>query len=119
MPNDTDNNNSLEQNKKLVEKLIEFTWNEGRVNLARNFVCRDFKYNLSLFNQAFGYDKAALVMQNLRHSMADFEVMLEDIVAEGDRIVTQSLFCGTLIKPVFGFISNANVVKFPAVYCGK
>jgi hypothetical protein len=42
MPNDTDNNNSLEQNKKLVEKLIEFTWNEGRFTLARNFVRRDF-----------------------------------------------------------------------------
>jgi predicted ester cyclase len=56
-----------------------------------------------------------LVMQNLRHSMADFEAMLEDIVAEGDRIVTQSLFCGTLVKPMFGFMLGANVVTLSAV----
>jgi steroid delta-isomerase-like uncharacterized protein len=115
MPSDTDKNNSLEQNKKLVEKFIEFTWNQGRFHLARNFVRRDFKYNLSLFNQTLEYDSAALVMQNVRNSMDDFEVMLEDVVAEGDRIVTQSLFCGTLVKPMFGFIPSANVVTFSAV----
>jgi hypothetical protein len=43
-------------------------------------VRRDFKYNLSLFNQTFGYDKTALVMQNFRHSIADFEVVLEDVL---------------------------------------
>jgi steroid delta-isomerase-like uncharacterized protein len=115
MPSDTDKNNSLEQNKKLVEKFIEFTWNQGRFHLARNFVRRDFKYNLSLFNQTLEYDSAALVMQNVRNSMDDFEVMLEDVVAEGDRIVTQSLFCGTLVKPMFGFVPSANVVTFSAV----
>jgi predicted ester cyclase len=47
--------------------------------------------------------------------MDDLDVMLKNVVAEGDRIVTQSLFCGTLIKPIFDFISNANVVKFSAV----
>jgi predicted ester cyclase len=47
--------------------------------------------------------------------MDNFDVMLRDVVAEGDRIVTQSLFCGTLIKPIFGFISSANVVTFSAV----
>jgi steroid delta-isomerase-like uncharacterized protein len=115
MTSETDKNNSLEQNKKLVEKFIELTWNQGHFHLARNFVRRDFKYNLSLFNQTFEYDKAVLIMQNVRNSMDDFEVMLEDVVAEGDRIVTQSLFCGTLVKPMFGFIPSANVVTFSAV----
>ncbi|MGK0247374.1 MAG: steroid delta-isomerase-like uncharacterized protein [Oleispira sp.] len=115
MPSDTNIDNSLEQNKKLVERFIEFTWNQGRFHLARNFVRRDFKYNLSLFSQTFEYDKASLVIQLVRNSMDDFEVMLEDVVAEGDRIVTQSLFCGTLVKPLFGFIPSANVVTFSAV----
>jgi hypothetical protein len=47
--------------------------------------------------------------------MGDFDVMLKDVVAKDDRIVAQSLFFGTLIKPIFGFISNANVVTFLAV----
>ncbi|MGK0404704.1 MAG: putative ester cyclase [Oleispira sp.] len=56
-----------------------------------------------------------LVMQNVRHSMADFEIVLGDIVAEGDHIVTQSLFFGTLVKPMFGCMPSANVVTFSAV----
>jgi hypothetical protein len=34
MSNDNDNNKRLEENKKLAEKFIELTWNQGRFNLA-------------------------------------------------------------------------------------
>ena len=110
-----ENNNSLEQNKKLVEQFITLTWQQGRFNLAKNLVRRDFKYHVSLLNQTLEYDMAAKVMQNIRDSMEDFEVMREDIIAEGNRVVTQSSFCGTLVKPMLGFKPSANVVTFSAV----
>jgi steroid delta-isomerase-like uncharacterized protein len=115
MSNAQDKNNSLEENKKIAEKFIELTWNQGRFNLARNLVRRDFKYHASLLNQTFEYEMAAQVIQMVRHSMEDFEVMIEDIVAEGDKVVTQSSFCGTLVKPMFGFQPSSNVVTFAAV----
>lgn len=115
MSSDHDKNKSLEENKKIAEKFIELTWNQGRFNLARNLVRRDFKYHASLLNQTFEYDMAAQIIQMVRHSMEDFEVMIEDVVAEGDKVVTQSSFCGTLVKPMFGFQPNSNVVTFAAV----
>jgi len=115
MSSEIDNKNSLEENKKLATKFIELTWNQGRFNLARNLVRRDFNYHASLLNQTFGYDMAAQVIQMVRHSMEDFEVMIEDVIAEGDRVVTQSSFCGTLVKPMFGFQPSSNVVTFAAV----
>ena len=115
MSSDTDNNKCLEENKKLVEKFIELTWNQGRFNLARNLARRDFKYHASLLNQTFEYEMAAQVIQHVRNSMDDFEVMIEDVVAEGDQVVTQSSFCGTLVKPMFGFQPSSNVVTFAAV----
>jgi steroid delta-isomerase-like uncharacterized protein len=115
MSGEINKNNCLEQNKKLVEKFIELTWNQGHFNLARNLVRRDFKYHASLMNQTFEYDMAAQVIQHIRHSMNDFEVMIEDVVAEGDQVVTQSSFCGTLIKPMFGFQPSNNLVTFAAV----
>jgi hypothetical protein len=54
-------------------------------------------------------------MQNVRHSIDNFEVMLEDVVAEGDRIVTQFLFCDTLVKPMSKFMPSANIVTLSAV----
>jgi steroid delta-isomerase-like uncharacterized protein len=115
MSSNTDNNISLEENKKLAEKFIELTWNQGRFNLARNLVRRDFKYHASLVNQTFEYEMAAQIMQHIRHSMEDFEVMTDDVIAEGDRVVTQSSLCGTLVKPMFGFKPSKNIVTFTAV----
>ncbi len=115
MSSNTDNNDVLEENKKVVEKFIELTWNQGRFNLARSLVRRDFKYHASLLNQTFEYEAATQIIQYVRGSMDDFEVMIEDVIAEGDRVVTQSSFCGTLVKPLFGFKPNPNVVTFAAV----
>lgn len=114
--NDKNNkNNSLEENKALAEKFIELTWNKGRFNLAGHLVRRDFKYHISLLNQTFEYDLAVKIIQMIRSSMEDFEVSLEDIIAEGDKVVTQSSFCGTLIKPMLGFKPSSNIVTFSAV----
>ncbi|MBL4799066.1 MAG: ester cyclase [Oleispira sp.] len=115
MSSEIDNNKRLEENKKLAGKFIELTWNQGRFNLARNLVRRDFNYHVSLMNQTFGYDTTAQMIQMIRNSMEDFEVMIEDVIAEGDRVVTQSSFCGTLVKPMFGFQPSKNVVTFAAV----
>lgn len=114
MSNEIDNK-SLEENKKVAEKFIELTWNQGHFNLARNLVRRDFNYHVSLMNQTLGFDTAAQVIQVVRNSMEDFEVVVEEVVAEGDRVVTQSSFCGTLVKPMFGFQPSSNVVTFAAV----
>ena len=115
MSSEIDNNKRLEENKKLAGKFIELTWNQGRFNLARSLVRRDFNYHVSLMNQTFGYDTTAQMIQMIRNSMEDFEVMIEDVIAEGDRVVTQSSFCGTLVKPMFGFQPSKNVVTFAAV----
>ena len=115
MPSDTDKNTCLEENKKLVETFIQLTWNQGRFNLARNLARRDFKYHASLLNQTLEYDMAAQVMQQVRHSMEDFEVIIEEVIAEGDQVVTQSSFCGTLVKPMFGFQPSSNVINFAAI----
>lgn len=115
MKDDHDKNNSLEENKILAQRFIELIWNKGRFNLAKQLVCRDFSYHVSLINQTLEYDHVVNVMQMVRSSMEDFEVSIEDIVAEDDRVVTQSSFCGTLIKPILGFQPSANIITFSAV----
>lgn len=114
--NDANNkNNSLEENKILAQRFVELTWNKGRYHLAEHFVRRDFTYHVSLINQTLDYDLATKIIEMIRSSMDDFEVSMEEIIAEGDRVVTQSSFCGTLIKPMFGFLPSANIVTFSAV----
>lgn len=113
--NDDNKKNSLEENKILAEKFVELTWNKGRFNLAKQLVCRDFTYHVSLINQTLEYDLAVKVIQMVRSSMEDFEVSIEDTIAERDRVVTQSSFCGTLTKAMLGFQPSENIVTFSAV----
>lgn len=108
-------NNSLDHNKKVVSQFIELTWNQGRFNLARSLICRDFSYCFNAMNTALNFDMTSEVMKNVRASMDDFEVMIEDIIAEGNKVVTQSSFCGTLVKPMFGFQPSEHVVTFGTV----
>ena len=115
MSDHINNNNGLDHHKALVQKFIELTWNQGHFNLAKNLVCRDFKYHASMVNLTLEFDQAAAIIASVRASMEDFEVMIEDIVAEGNKVVTQSSFCGTLTKPMFGFQPNGNIVTFSAV----
>ena len=115
MSNENDNNKRLVKNKKLAEKFIELTWNQGKFNLAGSMVRRDFTYHLSLVNQTLSYDIAVQVIQTVREAMDDFEVMVEESIAEGNRVVTQSSFYGTLIKPIFGFSPSDKVVTFTTV----
>lgn len=114
--NDVNNkNNSLEENKILAQRFIELTWNKGRFNLAEQMVRRDFTYHVSAINQTLEYEAAMKIIEMIRSSMEDFEVSLEESVAEGDKVVTQSSFCGTLIKPILGFLPSSNIVTFSAV----
>jgi steroid delta-isomerase-like uncharacterized protein len=115
MSSEIDNNQSLDEHKKIVEQFVELTWNQGRFNLARNLVRRDFNYQASLMDQTIGFDLAAQMIQMIRHSMEDFEVVLEEVVAEGNKVVTQSSFFGTLVKPMLGFQPCSNVVTFSAI----
>ena len=112
---DSESDRQLQANKKLAGKFIELTWNQCRFNLARSFVRRDFKYHASLLNRTLDYEAAAQVIEHVRNSMDDFEIIVEDVIAEGTRVVTQSSFCGTLTKPLFGFKPSKNFVTFAAV----
>jgi steroid delta-isomerase-like uncharacterized protein len=115
MSNENDNNKDVEENKNLAKKFIELTWNQGRFNIAGSMVRRDFGYTLSLMNQTSSYDGLVKVIQTIRDSMEDFEVMIESCIAESDQVVTQSSFCGALIKPMLGFQPSDKVVTFAAV----
>lgn len=104
-----------EENKLLVEKFIELTWNQGRFNLAKSLVCRDFTYQSNMVNISMNFDIACKAIEAIRDSMEDFEVMPTEVLAEGNKVVTQSSFCGTLIKPLYGFQPSDKVITFTAV----
>lgn len=94
---------SVENNKKLVRNFIELTWNQGRFNLARSLLARDFTYYASMINVPMDIERMGGLIAKIRDCMDDFSISVEDIVCEGNLVVTQSTFGGTLVKPLMGF----------------
>jgi steroid delta-isomerase-like uncharacterized protein len=54
----------------------------------------------------------------------DLEVTIEEIMAEEDKVITFSTFCGSFNKPLFGMPANGKIIAFSAasvwiIYRGK
>jgi len=105
----------IEENKQLVAKFIELAWNQGRFNLAKALVSRDFTYQANMVKISMNFDLASKAIEAVRNAMDDFEVMPIEIIAEGNKVVSQSSFCGTLVKPLYGFKPSDKVITFTAV----
>ena len=104
----------LDSNKKLVHNFVELTWNQGRFNLARSLVARDFTYYASMVNMPLGLDGMETLIQTIRNSMDDFSIGVEEVVCEGNLVVTQSTFSGTLVRPLMGFEPVDKVIALHA-----
>lgn len=106
---------SLDDRKRLVRQHIDLTWNKGRLALAEQFHSKDFLYKSSFVGQA--QDSAAFVrlVQEIRQAMPDLEVVVEDCIAEGNKVVTWSTLIGTIEKPALGYPPSDKVLSISAM----
>ncbi len=95
--------NQADSHKRLIENFVELTWNQGRFHLAKSLLARDFTYHASMVDMPMGIDAMETLIAMVRGAMDDFCISIEEIVCEGNRVVTQSTFSGTLVKPLMGF----------------
>ncbi|WP_430459811.1 ester cyclase [Thalassolituus sp. LLYu03] len=102
-------------NKRLVEHFIQLSWNTGRFNLLRHIVSHDFVYHTSFAEGFKDFDGFINYLQEIRSALPDLDVSVEDIMAEGDRVITVSTFSGSFEKPVFGMQPNGLVVSFMGI----
>lgn len=106
---------SLDDRKRLVRQHIDLTWNKGRLALAEQLHSKDFLYKSSFVGQA--QDSAAFVrlVQEIRQAMPDLEVVVEDCIAEGNKVVTWSTLIGTIEKPALGYPPSDKVLSISAM----
>jgi steroid delta-isomerase-like uncharacterized protein len=104
----------LENNKKLICQFIELTWNQAHFNLARSLVAPEFTYHASMINQPMTLEGMSTLVNIIRDAMEDFTISVDEVVAEGNLVVTQSTFAGTLVKPLMGFEPTDRMVALSA-----
>jgi steroid delta-isomerase-like uncharacterized protein len=86
---------STEENKALVRRSIEEGWNEGNLAVFDEIVAPDFiNHDPAEPAVRTREDYKQWIAEN-RREFPDFHVTIEDMIAEGDKVVLRCTFYGT------------------------
>ena len=106
---------SLDDRKKLVRHHIDLSWNKGRTALAEQLHSKDFLYKSSFIGRPLTSSAFAQMVQDIRHAMPDLQVVIEECIAEGNKVVTWSTLIGTIQKPALGYPPSDKVLSISAM----
>jgi steroid delta-isomerase-like uncharacterized protein len=112
------------ENKRLIEKHIDLSWNKGKYGLLKQIVAKGFRYQTTFKDGFRDFDGYVEYVENIRRAVPDLEVTIEEIMSEDDKVITFSTFCGSFNKPLFGMPANGKIIAFAAasvwiIYRGK
>ncbi|MAK92159.1 MAG: hypothetical protein CMI08_08210 [Oceanospirillaceae bacterium] len=102
-------------NKRLVEHFIQLSWNSGRFNLLRHIVSPDFVYHTSFVEGFRDLDGFIEYVSEVRSAIIDLDVSIEEMMAEGNRVITVCTFSGSFERPLMGMQPNHRVVSFSSI----
>ena len=108
-------NMSLDDRKKVVCQHIDLVWNRGRLALAEQLHSRDFLYKSSFVGHPLDSAGFIQMVQDIRHAMPDLQVVIEECIAEGCKVVTWSTLIGTIQKPALGYPPCDKVLSISAM----
>lgn len=83
---------SLEENKAIVRRWIEESWNQGCIDLVDEIIAPDF---VSHRNGVRGREGCRAWISRSKALMPDFQFTIKDLVAEGAKVVYRYTCSGT------------------------
>jgi steroid delta-isomerase-like uncharacterized protein len=87
---------STEQDKALIRRFIEELFNRGNISLANEILAPDFVEHEQLPpGIPAGREGVKALTAGLRSAFPDFKATIEDILAEGDKVVIRMTWRGT------------------------
>lgn len=101
--------------KKRVRQHIDLTWNKGRLALAEQMHSPDFLYKSSFLGCPLNSRAFAQLVHQIREAMPELEVVIEECMAEGNKVVTWSTLIGTIEKPALGYPPSDKVLSISAM----
>ena len=107
---------STEQNKALVRQLVEEIFNRGNISLADELLAPDFVEREELPpGMPRDREGVKLLTTMLRSAFPDFKATIDDIVAEGDKVVIRQTWSGTQKGEFMGVPPTGKSVSFGVI----
>jgi predicted ester cyclase len=107
---------STEQNKALVRRLMEEVFNRGNTRLIDELFAPDFVEHEELPpGIPSGSEGVKQLSTMFRSALPDFKVTLDDMIAEGDKVVVRSTWIGTHKGEFMGIAPTGKSVSFGVI----
>jgi steroid delta-isomerase-like uncharacterized protein len=104
---------SIATHKAIVRRYIEQVLNEQRHDLAEEFLTDSLEFHGS--GLAPGLDMVKQWLTTFAAAFPDGHQIIEDIVAEGDRVVARITFTGTHQGEMQGIPATGKTVSMPGI----
>ena len=87
---------TTEKNKEVFRQMVEQVFNQGNISMVDELVATDFVEHEELPPGIPGGSEGVKVLTSqLRNAFPDFKAEIEDLIAEGDRVVVRMNWTGT------------------------
>ena len=106
---------SLDDLKRLVCQHIDLCWNKGRLALTERLHSKDFLYKSSFIDRPLNSSAFTQMVHDIRQAMPDLQVVVEECIAEGNKVMTWSTLIGTIEQPAFGYPASDKVLSISAM----
>lgn len=107
---------STEQNKALIRHIVEEIFNQGNMSRADEFLATNFVEHEEL-PPGISRDREGVkqLTTMLRSAFPDFKATIDDIVAEGDKVVIRQTWSGTHKGEFMGVPPTGKSVSFGVI----
>ena len=107
---------STEQNKVLVRRMVEEVFIQGKTSQADEFLAPDFVEHEELPpGIPSGREGVKQLTDMFRSAFPDFQATIDDIVAEGDKVVIRQTWSGTHKGEFMGVPPTGKSVSFGVI----
>lgn len=106
----------LETNKRLVRRLHDRVWNEGDLNIVDDVIAESYvEHNPAVPEEIRGREAYKANVTAFREAFSGFEIVTEDVIAEGDTVVVRHTGRGTHENEFMGIETTGNSFEVPGV----
>jgi steroid delta-isomerase-like uncharacterized protein len=107
---------STEQNKALFRRFVEEVFNQGNVSTIDEFLAPNFVEREVLPpGTPSGREGVKQLTMMFRTAFPDFNVSIDDMIAEGDKIVARTTWSGTQKGEFMGIPPSGKRVSFDVI----
>lgn len=109
---------SVEENKKIVQRYQEI-YNSNDLDALGEVVADDLLTPKIMPGMASGLEGAKQVHKKTLIGMPDWHTVIDDLIAEGDKVVARITMTGTHTGDFYGIPATGRHVSFTGIYIAR